>query len=367
MTMDNRQRNVGIDCLRILSMLGVVILHVSGWENYIKVFSDNYYCIYAIKTLTLCSVDCFALISGYNLYNKKVKLHNLIYLHTNVLFYSVGIMLVVKFFTNIHVAASDIIYSFLPVMSSRYWYYSAYFGMFLLIPAMNILIERSSEKEGRLILMSIIIVGTILTLLKDGNDVTAIGLRQGYSTMWLCLCYCAGGIIHKYRIMEHISIKTLAVRGGVCMLITYAYLLFADYCTVNYGLAESFRCVLFKYNSPTIFVYSLILLEMFSRVNIQNGFIQKLIRISAQSSFGVYLIHGNLLVMNYVIKGLFDFINDAAVPVVIGTVFGGSVLIYCVCTLIDQVRFIVFRFLHVQNICSCVEQRVERAVELLLG
>ncbi len=365
--MDNRQRNVGIDCLRILSMLGVVILHVSGWENYIKIFSSNYYCIYAIKTLTLCSVDCFALISGYNLYNKNVKLHNLIYLHINVLFYSVGIMLVMKLFTNINMTASDIIYSFLPVMSSRYWYYSAYFGMFLLIPAMNILIERSSEKEDRLILLSIITVGTFLTLLKDGNDVTAIGLRQGYSTMWLCLCYCAGGIIHKYRIMKHISIKKLIYWGGVCLLITYTYLLFADYCTVNYGLAESFRCVLFKYNSPTIFVYSLVLLEIFSRINIKNSFIQKMIRILAQSSFGVYLIHGNLLVMNHVIKGLCDFISDVAVPVVVGTVFCESVFIYCICTLIDLVRFTMFKLLHVQNICSRVEQRVERVVGLLLG
>lgn len=92
-----------------------------------------------------------------------------------------------------------------------------------------------------------------------------------------------------------------------------------------------------------------------------------MIRILAQSSFGVYLIHGNLLVMNHVIKGLCDFISDVAVPVVVGTVFCESVFIYCICTLIDLVRFTMFKLLHVQNICSRVEQRVERVVGLLLG
>ena len=79
----NKERNYGIDCLRVISMFMVVLLHVLGRGGVLqatKNLSINYGVSWFLEIAAYCAVNCYAIISGYVGYGRKIKYSNLIYL-----------------------------------------------------------------------------------------------------------------------------------------------------------------------------------------------------------------------------------------------------------------------------------------------
>ena len=82
------KRNFGIDLLKITAIFMVVILHTNGHggilfspsltytqENF---FYSNYSIVWLIEYLAYCAVNCYALITGYFYWNKKVQYYKLV-------------------------------------------------------------------------------------------------------------------------------------------------------------------------------------------------------------------------------------------------------------------------------------------------
>ena len=135
-----KHRNYGIDLLRIMSMIMVVMLHVLLHGGILKnapIFSLNYEVAWLFNILCVCAVDCFAIVSGYVMCNSRVKFRNLFSLWFQVFFYSFLITFGFKIFTDFPVGLGNLFYSLFPVMFNQYWYFTAYFGMFLFLPFVN--------------------------------------------------------------------------------------------------------------------------------------------------------------------------------------------------------------------------------------
>ncbi|MBR4123004.1 MAG: hypothetical protein IKT93_01140, partial [Clostridia bacterium] len=65
-----KQRNVGIDILRVISMFFIIVGHIlaqgGGLTAYLNGGMNNSYHFFNILfILALCGVNCFALVSGY--------------------------------------------------------------------------------------------------------------------------------------------------------------------------------------------------------------------------------------------------------------------------------------------------------------
>ena len=63
-----KERNEGIDLLRIVAMLLITMLHVirhGGMLDGLSLFSSQYFVVWILYILTNCAVNCYALISGY--------------------------------------------------------------------------------------------------------------------------------------------------------------------------------------------------------------------------------------------------------------------------------------------------------------
>ena len=72
-----KDRNYGIDLLKILSMFFVIIIHVGGHGGLIynaDIFTLNGTIVWLIRILVYCAVNMFALITGYLCINRKIKL-----------------------------------------------------------------------------------------------------------------------------------------------------------------------------------------------------------------------------------------------------------------------------------------------------
>lgn len=65
---DVKKRNSGIELLRIIAMFSIVVLHIvgiGGINNAYPLHSAGYAAALLLRSVTFCSVNCYALISGY--------------------------------------------------------------------------------------------------------------------------------------------------------------------------------------------------------------------------------------------------------------------------------------------------------------
>ena len=63
-----KERNYGIDLLRVISMIGVMTLHVLGHGGVLaitKILTLNYNIAWLLNILFCSAVNCFVLITGY--------------------------------------------------------------------------------------------------------------------------------------------------------------------------------------------------------------------------------------------------------------------------------------------------------------
>lgn len=78
-----KERNYGIDLLRIVSMIGVMTLHILGHGGVLdntKILSFNYDLAWLLEVCAYCAVDCFVLISGYVSVQARHKGSNIVLL-----------------------------------------------------------------------------------------------------------------------------------------------------------------------------------------------------------------------------------------------------------------------------------------------
>ena len=87
-----REKNHGIDVLRMLAMFMVVVLHIlnqGGILNASGRFTSQYEVGWLLQTAAFCAVDVYALISGYVWVYAKYRYRNIIELWMQVLFYTI--------------------------------------------------------------------------------------------------------------------------------------------------------------------------------------------------------------------------------------------------------------------------------------
>ena len=104
-----KERNYGIDLLKIVSMFMVVVLHVlrhGGILENVPILSINDTVAWVMEILCLCAVNLFALTTGYLCIDKKFNFKNVINLWIWVLFYNVLFTLLIRGFDLIPLVSS---------------------------------------------------------------------------------------------------------------------------------------------------------------------------------------------------------------------------------------------------------------------
>ena len=144
------KRNIGIDALKILSMFMVVVLHILGQGGVLETlpqFCLRYNVAWLIEILCLCSVNCFALVTGYLNFEKKYTFKSLISLWFQVIFYTLLLTMVIKYFYPAQINYGYIGKMLFPTMGHSYWYFTAYVGLYLFIPLLNFIVEKADRVQ----------------------------------------------------------------------------------------------------------------------------------------------------------------------------------------------------------------------------
>lgn len=358
----NPNRNYGIDFLRILSMLFVLLLHIlkhGGILANLEKFSLGYNIAWFVEICAYCAVNCYALISGFFGYSSKQKYSNIINLYFQTAFYAVLATGIFYIMTPDEIGKKAFIKAVFPFGFNVYWYFTAYFCMFFFIPFMNKILEVCDFKQlTGLVSASIVFFSIIPLIFKSDVYFT----NNGYTVLWISVMYIIGGYIRKYELHKKISnIKCILIYFGA-VLVTFGQKVVTEYVkfivngeTVNEGL-------FIKYTSPTMVICAVSLLCLFAKVDFKDG-MKKLTAIFSPFAFSVYLIHTAPFVWSKVMKNRFVLFAEFNPIVMILVVFATAIGIFALCSLIDFVRVQLFNLFRIKELSVKIEGTVAKFIE----
>ncbi len=348
-----KERNMGIDLLRMLSMFMVAVLHVCGQGGVLNATAGNPTAnriAWLLEVAGYCCVNCYALISGYVGVKSRFKYSNIILLWLQVFFYTGIITLLFSVFYPGTVDTEAIVCAFFPVMKQQYWYFTAYVGMFFFIPLFNYAVNHMPKRQmGAVILALILLFSVVPTFFRAGifgkatGDV--FGTGSGYSARWLAILYLMGAYFSKHRILE--KLPTWVFFGGYLGSVLVSWI--AKFYIKGGG-------VLVNYTSPTILLAGFSLLFLFSRLKLKA--LAPAIRFLSPLAFGVYIIHVHPLIWKQFM--LRRYVSFAELPVwhMALAVLLAALCIYLICSAIDLVRHYLFKLLHLRQGLEYLENRL---------
>lgn len=359
-------RNYGIDVLRMGSMLLVTVLHTLGNGGVLDAAAEGsaaYWCAWAIECAAFCAVDCYALISGFVGWKSEFRLGRLIYLWLQVFFWSVvsaGVMFLTHPETFTLVAVIEALF---PVLSERYWYFTAYFVMFFFTPLMNLAIRTLSREKLWSCALGITLLLSLSSTLTAWKD--TLSLNGGYHFIWLCVLYLLGGCLSRYPVR---LLRRNGVRLAAFFLCTAALLL------SKIGLrAVTLRAygqvvhddALISYLSPLVIAQAVLLLNFFTRLRIRP--LSRLTERLCAASFGVYLIHTGSYFWKYLLRGAFAPFAAQSAPVLCLEVALAALGIYSACAVLDDLRARLFTLARIPRAADATALKLERLWAKLLA
>ncbi len=349
------KRNYGIDFLRILSTFMVVMLHTLGKGGILEnaeVMSGKYYIAWFLEIASYCAVNCFALISGYVMFESETRFSKIAELWLQTAFYTVTstvILFIILPETRSIPALLDAVF---PITRRHYWYITSYFGMYIFIPLLNLAIKHSPQNVLKRILITTFILFCILPslLLTDPYS-----LDWGYSMLWLCLLYLVGGYIHKYNIPDKVKQYHgwLLFAGAVTLTFFSKFVL--EYISISFPKLANYCDILIDYDSPTIVLSGIGLLLACSKLSFPK-YVNSIIAFSAPATLGIYLAHVNHAVWEYIIADFSrDFLNHTAITFVV-LIFSSVIFVFLLCFAVEYFRIFLFKLLRIKKLCKFVEK-----------
>lgn len=347
-------RNYGADILRIVSMFMVVVLHLIGLHGS-SVTGAAKTADLAVLSVVYCCVDCYALISGFVGYRKNKYTRNTVSFVTmwcQTVFYGIIIVSAVAVSGLCTVTADSYITALLPLTHSEYWYLTAYFGVFLCAPFINMVIDRIPAASALSVCAGVMIFFSVIPFFTYIYD-----LQGGYSFVWLILLYIMGAALKKDDLYKRFSNKLLTI------------MLFVLFAAVNYASAVTKGGSMqnaFQYTDPAVLAEAVMLLLLFANLSPGKA-ASGIAKFAAPAVFGVFLIHTQPLFFVWVFSKAFAW--TAELPSVLPTLacLGCGAGILVVCILIDKLRIKLFEIIHLKKGIEAVYNAVHGLYEKIAG
>ena len=340
--MARKERQSNIELLRIISIMGVIILHynnpvIGGGLTYAREGSLNFYILYILESLFACGVDLFMLISGYFMCeSKRRNLWRPIELIVQVMVFSEA-MYIAR--VVLHTVSFSIKTAVLTLLPANY-FVILYCVVFLMSPFLNVIIEKISEKSFRIfMLLSVLLFSvapTIVDVLGEFRGEEYIGLstigmygsQWGYSIVNFVLMYLIGAYLRKgkSKIVKCGNLKLfLCLIADVVLLVVWA--------RVNDKTGFFTERSAWEYCNPLIIYEAVILFILFFRINLG---VNKVVNSLAEAVFTVFLVHGIFIPHLQIEK----FVVGNAITMLLH-ILGCTICIYLICWCVHKVYHLI--------------------------
>ena len=336
-----KQRNAGIDLLRVVAVYYVIVLHIIGQGGLINAVGEGtfqYFACIGLLCWSMCAVNIFGMISGYVGYTDEEKPQNYksyLFLWLEVAFYDIVLTLLTLWLRPGTAQSVDLIQMFLPVLSGGHWYFTAYTGLFLFIPLINTAVRHCSEK-----MLIRLLVGIVFVLSPVETLFRSFLWLDGYSFVWLMLLYLIGAILKKTQLGS--KIHPLAAFAGIAALFLCTFLIDKRWIQVNVcgflfntQMAEKYVC-------PLHLLSAILYIILFSKLK-PGPIARKLIAFAAPGAFSVYVINTQRHVWNGYMKDHFaSWAGSSPIGIAVRVLLTAAVFV-AVSLVADYFRRLLFR------------------------
>lgn len=279
-----KERNINLDLIRFLAILSVISVHfirnigfytvnISGFALSISVF---------FRTFLMICVPLFLLLTGY-LMNKKTlsKKYYLSIIRIIFIFFVAKFIYVVVDYFYFHEIDSifSVLKSIFNYDNDYSWYVNMYFGLFLIIPFINLIYNNLTSKKQKQIL---ILTLFFLTSLSSLNIKITI-IPNWWSDLYPLTYYFIGAYLKEYgfnikKIYAFCSLILITLSSSFIYLILSSDKLF---------VAREFN----DYRGPFNVIISILVFGLLLNIKIKNngGIVKKFIMKTSELSFGIYL------------------------------------------------------------------------------
>ena len=358
--MNQSKRNYGIDLLRIVAMLFVVILHICSYgtnSGDIVPFSQQSYAVDLLQAIAYCAVNCYALISGFVGIRSEQKYTNIAMLWLQGLTYSVVFAVISVAIGIKPFSASYVIKSFLPVMTNRWWYLTKYVVLFFLMPILNTAVKNIPKKK---MMLTLIVIGTLYMVSELVFRESVFDTAGGYSVTWLAYLYMVGAYLAYYDVSSKIRKRKLLAIFLACTSCTFLWKVILEQVTMKYTGSPSLGLWLYRYTSPTVLITAIVLLLLFAKVRITKTAI---VATLSPLTFGVFLIHTNTFLLQAICGVLIGDVTRLSWPLVIILVIVAAICVFLICGAIEHLRSIVVKKLKIRAKLLSLENRMHSAID----
>ena len=290
------ERNMGVELFRIVSMILVILLHVMGHggvRTYSEYLSTNYQVAWFLETVGYCSVNCYAIISGFANVKTKFKFRRFIFLWVETVVLIAAITAIVHFFVpSVEVQKEWWISGLLPLSHRELWYLCAYFFMFPLIPLLN----KGLLSLNRWQHIAIIIWLQVPTIFKLIMHTDNYNLGGGYSTIWLICLYVLGAYFRIYGAPKWAKWFVTLPVFFLSVFVAWFKMIYIEKQAELGLIAEDsvkydYRDDLISYVSPCMVIMATMLLIFFMQIKIKGRPVKLLIANFAKATWGVFVLH----------------------------------------------------------------------------
>ena len=357
----NLQRNLGVDALRVLATFMVLILHILNIGGIIRQTPTNspaYWSGLVLFLAAFSAVNCYGLISGYVGLYARYRYAKLAMLWLQVVFYNLVGLVVLAFVVGQPLEAMDFWQAFSPLIHRSFWYFTAYFGLFFLMPILNRGVQALTAPQARMLGWSLVVLFSLAPTLMGADWFVT---QAGYTALWLVLLYLLGACMRKGQILSRtpgwvlLGIYLL----GVAVSVLLRWILLAQ--SIQIGTVQYNSYTLISYTSPTILLCAMALLGLFARRSFRGRWSRRLIGTLAPASFGIYILHMQPQIQDWLFNlPLFAWVVQQNAAILVAVVLLMGLCLYIVCWAVEYLRQWIFRILRIQK-------RLERLETKLLG
>lgn len=325
--MIKKQRSSNIELLRMVAMFLVLLVHADyfslGAPSVMDVKNhpiDSFWRIF-FEAVSIVCVNVFVLISGW--FGIKATFRGGANFIFQCLFFLTGLYVVTLLIGSSELSLKGLAGCIFATKLN--WFIKAYLLLYILSPVLNKFVDNTDRKEFKWIL-----IGFFLFVCTYGWIGAANFICDGYSTLFFIGLYLLARYVRIYSpIWTTMSYKKdLLVYWVVTIFVTIVS--FSTPLLLNRNFPLSF----WSYNSPTTIVAALFLLLSFSKIKLQNRFVNW----CGISCFAVFLMHVSPSTLWH-FKDLFIYLHNSLSVLMFWTsTFIILIAIFFISILIDKLR-----------------------------
>ncbi len=332
-----KKRSSNLELLRIISMLMIIAHHfaVHGGFNIIeKEFGINKIIIQILSSGGKFGVNLFVLITGYFLIDSKFNLKKLITLIIQNLFYSITFLFIFSIFSlEITIGIKNIIKSFFPITYSLNWFITVYVILYIFTPFINKLVNIISRQEYLKLIFLLIVLCSFIPTFTLGN--------LAFSELnYFLMLYLIAGYFKLYPNNYTEKVLFNFTYGIIFYLLICTSFIIFDFLGTKYYFFAKGATYFAGQKSFPLLISSIGIFLGFKNLKIKN---LRIINKIASTTLGIYLIHDNFLVREFLWLKFFKVYEHFYDKDLLLYSFKIIFLVFIGCMILDFIRQFLFK------------------------